>query len=116
MFKPKQGLKLELCANNRIGLLSDITRVLRENGLAVVRADVATEGEKAINAFYVRDLSGKDIDMEFLESVKREMGSPISVQVKNEPALESSSPERCRLSLGEMLRSHIGRISHSLMH
>ncbi|XP_074285588.1 ACT domain-containing protein ACR2 [Silene latifolia] len=109
-----EGVKLELCANNRVGLLSDITRVLRENGLAVVRADIATEGEKAINAFYLRDVSGKKVDMEFVESVKKEM-SPISVQVKNEETVRAGSPERYHFSLADMLKSQLDRFSNSVL-
>ena len=102
-------------ANNRVGLLSDITRVLRENGLAVVRADVETQGEKAINAFYVRDVSGKDVvDMEFMESVRREM-SPIYLHVKNEirSTHRASSPQRS--SLSDMVKSHLDRFSQTLL-
>ncbi|XP_059658167.1 ACT domain-containing protein ACR2 [Cornus florida] len=107
-----EGVRLELCANNRVGLLSDITRVLRENGLVVVRADVATRGEKAVNAFYVRDISGNDVDMEFVESMKKEMG-PIDLAVKNETTSRPNSPERFRFSIGDILRSQIERFSHN---
>ncbi|KAK9699930.1 hypothetical protein RND81_08G204700 [Saponaria officinalis] len=109
-----EGFKLELCANNRVGLLSDITRVLRENGLAVVRADIATEGEKAINAFYLRDISGKKVDMEFIESVKKEM-SPISVQVKNDESSRPSCHARHHFSLADMFKSHLDRFSQSVL-
>ncbi|KAA8521586.1 hypothetical protein F0562_012259 [Nyssa sinensis] len=111
-----EGVRLELCANNRVGLLSDITRVLRENGLAVVRADIATHGEKAVNAFYVRDISGNDVDMEFVESVKREMG-PIDLAVRNETILLpiSSPDQRSRFSIGDMFKSQIERISHNFV-
>lgn len=47
---------MELLAEYRIVLLSNITRVLRENGLAVVRAYIATQGDKVINDFYVGNL------------------------------------------------------------
>ncbi|GKU87809.1 hypothetical protein SLEP1_g2149 [Rubroshorea leprosula] len=46
-----EGLSLELCAKDRVGLLSEVTRILRENGLSVTRADVTTTGEKAVNVF-----------------------------------------------------------------
>ncbi|GMY29267.1 ACT domain-containing protein ACR2 [Fagus crenata] len=108
-----EGVRLELCADKRLGLLSDITRVLRENGLTVVRADIATQGEKAINAFYVRDISGNQVDMEFIESMKREMG-PIVLQVKIETR-RPSSPERSRFSFGYMLKSQIERFSHNFI-
>ncbi|GMH31570.1 hypothetical protein Nepgr_033414 [Nepenthes gracilis] len=86
-----EGVKLEICADNRLGLLSNITRVLRENGLAVVRADVETEGEKAIDNFYVRDTSGKNVDMETLELIKRELGAPVHhLHVRKETGLMPS--------------------------
>ena len=114
-----QGIRLELHADDRMGLLSDITRVLRENGLAVVRADVATQGEKAINAFYVRDISGNEVvpNMEFVESMKRELMGPshINLQVKNEKHLirSPSSTEKSRYfaNIGDILKSQIGRLS-----
>ncbi|KAK0572192.1 hypothetical protein LWI29_027567 [Acer saccharum] len=120
-----EGVRLELCAANRIGLLSDITRVLRENGLAVVRADVATKGEKSMNAFYVRDVSGNEVDMDFVESMKREMGPIINLAVKYDTRRSSSSssasstspssPERSRFSFGDMFRSQIGRLSQNFV-
>ncbi|KAJ7966202.1 ACT domain-containing protein [Quillaja saponaria] len=112
-----EGVRLELCAHNRVGLLSDITRVLRENGLAVVRADIETQGEKAINAFYVRDISGNEVGMEFVESMKKEVG-PDVLQVKNQHATKTpNSPEKSRSSsLGNMLKSQIGRLSHSFQY
>ncbi|RZC94288.1 hypothetical protein C5167_029854 [Papaver somniferum] len=36
------GLKLDVCTKNIVGLLSDITRVFRENGLSVSRAEIST--------------------------------------------------------------------------
>lgn len=106
-----QGVRLELSAADRVGLLSDITRVLRENGLAVVRADVATQGEKAMNAFYVRDLSGNEVDINCVESMKREMGPKINLAVKYDKRRSSTSPdpERSRFSIGDLFRSQIGR-------
>lgn len=120
-----QGVKLELCAENRVGLLSDITRVLRENGLTVVRADVETQGQKSLNAFYVRDISGNKIDMEFVESVKKEM-RPIHLEVKNEDTADTvgsqgpqapaaPQPQSHGFSLGEILRSQIERLSHNFV-
>ncbi|KAL6212048.1 hypothetical protein ACLB2K_017271 [Fragaria x ananassa] len=114
-----EGIRLELHADDRMGLLSDITRVLRENGLAVVRADVATQGEKAINAFYVRDISGNEVvpNMEFVESMKRELMGPshINLQVKNEKHLirPPSSTEKSRYfaNIGDILKYQIGRLS-----
>lgn len=111
----KQGVRLELCACNRVGLLSDITLVLRENGLAVVRADTVTHGEKAVNAFYVRDISGNNVDMNFKKSMKREMGS-IDLAVKDETTIiRPTSSGRSNFSIGYMLKSQIERFSHNFV-
>ncbi|KAI3970254.1 hypothetical protein MKX01_023901 [Papaver californicum] len=91
-----QGVRLELCANNRVGLLSDITRIFRENGLFIVRADVATEGGKATNAFY---------------SMRKEI-EPLALEARNDSP-SPTSPDRPRLSLGGLLKSHIGRLSQN---
>lgn len=118
-----EGIRLELWAENRVGLLSDITRVLRENGLAVVRADVATQGEKAVNAFYVRDISGnEEVDMELVESMKKQI-SPIVLQVTTttETHVRQTSPDRSSraanfsLGLGDKLKSQIERFSHNFV-
>ncbi|KAL7181859.1 hypothetical protein ACSBR1_040716 [Camellia fascicularis] len=112
-----EGVRLELSAKQRVGLLSDITRVLRENGLAVVRADVATHGGKAVNAFYVRDISGNDVDMEFVESMRREMG-PIDLAVRNEKSLmppNTADHQRPRFSISDILKSKIEGFSHNFV-
>lgn len=109
-----EGVKLQLRAENRVGLLSDITRILRENGLTVVRADIATQGEKAVNAFYVKDISGNEVDLDFVECMKKEMG-PIDLEVKNDYMMRPSSRERAHLSIGGMLKSHLERISQNFI-
>jgi uncharacterized protein with ACT and thioredoxin-like domain len=112
-----QGVWLKLCAENRVGLLSDITRVLRENGLAVVRADIATKGKNAVNAFYVRDVSGNEVDMGFIKSMKKEMGL-IDLEVKNDNKTRRtniSSHERHHFSLGDLLKSQLERFSHNFI-
>ena len=115
----EQGVLLKLRAENRVGLLSDITRVLRENGLAVVRADVATEGEKAVNAFYVRDISGNEVDMGFIKSMKKEMGLTDLEVIKNDTSTRTitniSPHERHRFSFGDLLKSQIERFSHNFV-
>ncbi|XP_042492779.1 ACT domain-containing protein ACR2 [Macadamia integrifolia] len=105
-----EGVRLKLRGHNRAGLLSDITRMLRENGLAVVRADVETRGEDAVNAFYVRDMSGNKVDMETVESMRREM-RPIGIEVKNESFNKPNSTERSRFSLADLFRSQLARFS-----
>lgn len=112
-----QGIRLELCANNRVGLLSDITRVLRENGLVVLRADLATKMDKCVDiTFYVRDIFGNKVDMEFVKSMKREMGL-IDLAVKNEKVVKPNSAPAAkpRFSIGDIFKSQIERLSHSLV-
>lgn len=121
-----QGVRLELSAENRVGLLSDITRVLRENGLSVVRADVKTQGEKAVNAFYLKDSLGNEVDTDVVESVKKEMDDVIDFEVKNDSGGSSSQQGRCLsssasqrspglFSLGDVLKSQIQRFSDNFI-
>ena len=72
-----------------------------------------------MNAFYVRDISGNDVDMDFVESVKKEM-DVIDLEVKiNDRASNPrpSSPQRSPglFSLGDVLKSQIERFSHSFI-
>ncbi|CAM0945683.1 unnamed protein product [Alopecurus aequalis] len=80
-----EGFTLELCGRDRVGLLSDVTRVLREHGLTVTRADVATVGEQAMNVFYVRDASGQPVDMKTIEGLRGQVGQTVMLNVKKVP-------------------------------
>lgn len=84
-----EGLKLELCTTDRVGLLSDVTRIFRENSLTVTRAEVATKAGKAVNIFYVRDASGYPVDSKTIDSIRQTIGQTI-LKVKNCP--EDSKP------------------------
>lgn len=77
-----EGLKLELCTNDRVGLLSDVTRIFRENGLTVTRAEVSTKGGKAINIFYVRDATGNQVDAKIIDAIRQAIGQTV-LQVKD---------------------------------
>ena len=76
-----QGLELELCTNDRVGLLSNITRVFRENSLSIKRALISTKGEKVKDTFYVTDVVGKPVDPKIIDSIRIEIG-PAALQVK----------------------------------
>jgi predicted amino acid-binding ACT domain protein len=78
-----QGFTLEVCGRDRVGLLSDVTRVLREHGLTVSRADVTTAGGQATNVFYVRDSSGQPVDMKTIEGLRGQFGQTAMLNVKN---------------------------------
>ncbi|XP_068651656.1 ACT domain-containing protein ACR2 isoform X2 [Aristolochia californica] len=110
-----EGVRLEICTQDRVGLLSDVTRLLREHGLMVVRADVMTEGERVINEFYVRDISGNAVDMNVVESMRKEI-EPLPLQVTHE-TLETDLgiPGSYRQSLGDMLKSQIEKISQNII-
>lgn len=111
------GLRLDVCTQNRLGLLSDITRVFRENGLSISRAEIGTRGERAVGSFYVTDASGHDLNPNTVELVRQEIGGTILV-VNNSsdwPAASSSvsrgAQERAKFSLGSLLWSQLERIS-----
>ncbi|KAJ0786240.1 putative [Protein-PII] uridylyltransferase [Helianthus annuus] len=86
-----EGLSLELCAKDRVGLLSEVTRVLRENGLSVSRAGVTTVGEQAVNIFYVRDASGNPVDMKTIERLRKEIGHTMMLNVKRSPSTSNAT-------------------------
>ncbi|KAF3431623.1 hypothetical protein FNV43_RR26354 [Rhamnella rubrinervis] len=92
-----EGLKLELCTTDRVGLLSDVTRIFRENSLTVTRAEVATKAGKAVNTFYVRDASGCPVDSKTIDSIRQVIGQTI-LKVKGSPqeskSVSQESPTR----------------------
>jgi [protein-PII] uridylyltransferase len=49
---------IEINAPDRLGLLYDLTQALTDLGLSIVTARIATYGERAVDAFYVRDAYG----------------------------------------------------------
>lgn len=67
-----QGLRLYLCTTDRPGLLTEVTRTFRENGLSVTRAEVSTQGDKAVNTFYVTDVNGLPVDLKKVEAIRKE--------------------------------------------
>ena len=77
-----QGLKLELYAEDRVGLLSDITRIFRENSLCIRRAEIVTKRGKAKDVFYVTDMTGTAIDVKAVESIRKQIGDAM-LQVKH---------------------------------
>ncbi|XP_070044258.1 ACT domain-containing protein ACR4-like isoform X2 [Nicotiana tomentosiformis] len=92
-----EGLKLELCTTDRVGLLSDVTRIFRENSLTVTRAEVTTRAGKALNIFYVRDSSGYPVDAKIIESVRQTIGQTIlrvKGNVKELNPVRQESPTR----------------------
>ncbi|KAJ4760113.1 hypothetical protein LUZ62_025144 [Rhynchospora pubera] len=68
-----EGLKLELSTNDRVGLLSQVTRIFRENGLSVIRAAISSREGKAISTFYVRDSSGEIVEQQRIETIREQL-------------------------------------------
>ncbi|PWA57520.1 ACT domain-containing protein [Artemisia annua] len=101
-----EGLKLELCTTDRIGLLSDVTRIFRENSLTVTRAEVATRGGKAVNTFYVRDASGYPVDSKIIDYIRKEIGQTM-LKVKCNPQDSNQSPQESptRFLFGGLFKS-----------
>uniref|UniRef100_A0ACD5ZVE3 Uncharacterized protein n=1 Tax=Avena sativa TaxID=4498 RepID=A0ACD5ZVE3_AVESA len=102
-----EGLGLELCCEDRVGLLSDVTRIFREHGLSVTHAEVETRGERAANVFYVTTSSGMPVQAQAVEAVRAEIGDEI-LFVREDAAAPKSPPGRDGgggRSLGNMIRS-----------
>jgi hypothetical protein len=112
-----QGLRLELCCEDRVGLLSDVTRIFREHGLSVTHAEVETRGARAANVFYVVDASGQPVQGQAVEAVRAEIGEQV-LSVR-EPA-DGGGPRSPvgasggRRSLGNMIRSRSEKFLYNL--
>ncbi|XBH93182.1 hypothetical protein VPH35_084158 [Triticum aestivum] len=78
-----EGVKLELCSSDKVGLLSEVTRIFRENSLTVTRAEVSTKGRTAVNTFYVRSSAGEAVDQKTIDSIREAIGH--NIQVKGHP-------------------------------
>ncbi|KAK4765229.1 hypothetical protein SAY86_026319 [Trapa natans] len=123
-----QGMRVDINTHNRKGLLSDVTRALRENGLSITRAEIRTRGERAIGSFYVTDAAGEEVGPGTLELIRKEVGG--SVRMVNESSgwstpLSSSANSRMgrwgsnssfedhkpRISLGGLIWSKLERLS-----
>ncbi|XP_073135006.1 ACT domain-containing protein ACR4-like [Henckelia pumila] len=112
--RASEGIRLELCSEDRVGLLSDVTRIFRENGLSVTRAEVTTRGSQAINAFHVTDASGNPVKSETIEAIRKEIGLTI-LRVKDD-TYWTSPPQQQNLpfSLGSLFRSRSEKFLYNL--
>eukprot|EP00250_Pteridium_aquilinum_P015156 c22415_g1_i1 orf=563-1912(-) len=100
-----EGLRLELCTIDKVGLLSEVTRILREHGLSVTRADVSTTGNNAINVFYVTDTAGNEVqDLKVIEAVRREIGQTVLKVTPLQPMSTSAqmTQTKSRFSFGNL--------------
>lgn len=111
--RESEGVRLELCTRDRRGLLSDVTRTFRENGLSVTRAEVSTSGEMAENVFFVTDTAGQPADPKIIEAVRQKIGMS-SLKVKESPILHKASSTKDEttgsgslFSLGSLVRRNL---------
>ncbi len=75
---------IEASGLDRPGLLYDLTRELANLNLDVVSAQIATFGEKAVDVFYVRELQGKKITNEVLQtSIRHRIGEALQKRRKS---------------------------------
>ncbi|KAK8644114.1 hypothetical protein V6N13_123429 [Hibiscus sabdariffa] len=91
--RASEGLELELCTEDRLGLLSDITRIFRENGLCIKRALISTKGGKANDTFYVTDVTGNPVGPKIIDSICRQIGRN-ALQVKHSTTLAPEPPQQ----------------------
>lgn len=109
-------MRLELCTEDRRGLLADVTRTFRENGLNVTRAEVSTSADIALNVFYVTDAMGNPADPKIIEAVRQKIGMS-NLKVKELPLIYHQEAERDEpavgvggavlLSLGSLFRRNL---------
>ncbi|OMO80971.1 hypothetical protein COLO4_23848 [Corchorus olitorius] len=110
------GVRLELCTDDRQGLLADVTRTFRENGLNVTRAEISTTRDMALNVFYVTDAIGNPVDPKIIEAVRQKIGLG-NLKVKELPLIYHQKGEReeqtvgvggaVLLSLGSLVRRNL---------
>ncbi|KAG6513582.1 ACT domain-containing protein ACR8-like [Zingiber officinale] len=68
-----KGQRLELYMEDRPGLLSEVTRTLRENGLLVTRADVSSKGDMISCVIYVTDAAGQPAGPGVIDDVRQRL-------------------------------------------
>ncbi|EEF37129.1 ACT domain-containing protein ACR1 [Ricinus communis] len=123
--RASHGLRLDISTHNRVGLLSDVTRVFRENGLSISRAEIGLQGDRAVGSFYITDASGDEANTHTLELVRKEIGGSVLV-VNKSPGWTPRTPstagisrtssgsvgeEKPKFSLGSLLWSQLERLS-----
>ncbi|KAL5184069.1 ACT domain-containing protein ACR1 [Glycine soja] len=122
------GLKVDIRAENTTGLLSKVTRVIRENGLSITKVQIGVEGdEMAVGSFHVANSSGQEVvNPNIAELVRRQIGGSV-VANNNSPyrvpkslstsktmhETKSSRDVRPRFSTGSMLWSQIKCLSNN---
>lgn len=70
---------VEVYAQDRTGLLYDITRSLSDFGLSIYRARIGSRSDQAVDVFYVLDSNGQKVaDKKIQEEIKKELLHAVS--------------------------------------
>jgi len=77
---------IEINGLDRPGLLYDVTREISDLNLDIASAHIATFGEKAVDVFYVTDLTGKKITSSSRETLIRERLTKVLAREESELA------------------------------
>ncbi|RYQ80945.1 hypothetical protein Ahy_Scaffold1g107008 isoform A [Arachis hypogaea] len=110
------GLRVDIRTKNRTGLLSNVTRVFRENGLSVSRVEIGTQGDNAVGSFFVTDCSGQQVNPNIAELVRQECGGTVFTDHKSPYRVHETTNNLVAkpiVSIGNMLWSQIERLSGS---
>ncbi|WOG81669.1 hypothetical protein DCAR_0100820 [Daucus carota subsp. sativus] len=91
--RASEGVQLELSTDDRPGLLADVMRTFRENGINVTRAEIATAFDTAQNVYYVTDAIGNPVDQKIIEAVRQKIGID-KLKVKELPSTYHEKEER----------------------
>lgn len=104
-----QGLEVEVRTEDRMGLLSEITRVFRENSLSIIRAAISTKDTQAEDMFYVSDAYGNPVDGRTMDAVGEQIGHAVLwVKKRDVPPTNKPVPEGGAVSvLGSLLKGSL---------
>ncbi|KAK1384862.1 ACT domain-containing protein ACR8-like [Heracleum sosnowskyi] len=91
--RASEGIQLELSADDRPGLLADVMRTFRENGINVTRAEIATTFETAHDVYFVTDAVGNPVDQKIIEAVRQKIGID-KLKVKELPSIYNAKERR----------------------
>ncbi|KAI7725911.1 hypothetical protein M8C21_032423 [Ambrosia artemisiifolia] len=114
--RASKGVRLELCKDDKPGLLAEVTRAFRENALNVTRAEISTTMGKAKNIFYVTDACKNHVDSKIIESVRQRIGldylrvKELPLAFRNHVKAENVEGGAVLLALGSMLRRNLSNL------
>ena len=90
---------VEVSGRDRPGLLEALTRTLADAGVSIQSAHVDNYGERAVDAFYVTEPTGRKLtDAKRLTALKIALGAVLQ-DADNEPARPRLKLERARASV-----------------